>query len=43
MGRLFTLKEEKNEDKTKVIQRGSIVTIYDTTGTSYVVSNALKK
>ena len=33
MGRWFTFKKKKNEDKSKVLDRGSIVILDDATGT----------
>ena len=42
MGIWFTFKKEKKEEKSKVLDRGSVVTIGDTTGTSYVVSDVFR-
>ena len=42
MGRWFTFKKDKNEDKSKVLERGSIVALDDTTNTRYVIYDVFK-
>ena len=43
MGGCLTFKKEKNQDKSRVLERYYIVTPDDTTNTRYVVSDDSKK
>ena len=38
MGKLFTFNKQKKQEKPKVLDRGSIVTLGDTMNTRYIIS-----